>query len=505
VTRPSPPSAPAARGNTLSRSAALTAAPQLTTLVAALIVSPYMVAQVGLTAFGFWSLVQAALSYAQIGNGGFPSIATRLVASAYERDDRDTMFEAFWLTLAVMVTLSVFVVGAAAVFAVAAPASLSETLPRGWRGVAVEAAGAFSLLMVSQALGAMVQGMHRWDINSAVLACGQIAWAIATFLALEAGLGLSGLALGASMPGLVSIIGYVVATKHLLGRFDRPRRPSGAVWQTFKSQSANLQIVALVNATNAQADRFLLLPFAPLSWIGAYALGSRMAAALRSFPLAAFAPLVARGSAVHTTEGLDGVRDVYTGALRVVAGYGTPILLGLYGAMYPAVLAWLGTDFTVSATAALVLGCFYAVNIATGPGTALALGCGRSEIDRDFNLLGMALNLGLTPPLGMAFGPWGVVAATGLGLVTSSIWLLRKIDGWLGTSALTTLIHPRSRLPAITAGISISALTVLVALAIAPASRLENVGLAAIASVATIAAVAGDEARRQLMRFVRRR
>ncbi|RYG85819.1 MAG: polysaccharide biosynthesis protein [Alphaproteobacteria bacterium] len=424
----------AKKESSLGRGAAYTVGPQLATLVVGLIVSPYIVSKIGLTAFGFWSVLQAFLAFAQIGNGGFPAIAARLVASADARGDRTTVREVFWVVVGASLGLAALMMLVAVGVVWAIPQSMARSWPHGWDTAVVAATGALGLLMLSRSLGAIVQGHHRWDYDATVLTVSQLGWGVAIVLSLEAGLGLPGLAVGAATPAVIGLVGYGAAVYSLVGSVSRPTFPGQPVRDAFRKQTVDLQIVMFVAAVNAQADRFLLLPFAPLSWVGAYALGSRMATALRSFPVAALAPAVARGSAEYETGGIPAVRKLYDRLLRLVIGTGVAGLLGLYGAMFPAVLAWLGPSFTISATAALVLGVGYAVNLTTGPGTALSLAMGRSDLDRKYSLIGLGLNVALSFPMGFAFGPWGVVAATGIGLSLSSAWLVWSIDGWLGSS-----------------------------------------------------------------------
>ena len=101
------------------------------------------------------------------------------------------------------------------------------------------------------------------------------------------------------------------------------------------------------------------------------------------------------------------------------------------------IIAWLGPTYSTAGVIALVLGAGYAVNIATGAGTAVAMGAGRPDIDRNYCLLGFGLNVALTVALGVAFGRWGVIAATALGLALSSLWLIRIVDRWLSVSVLS--------------------------------------------------------------------
>jgi len=112
-------------------------------------------------------------------------------------------------------------------------------------------------------------------------------------------------------------------------------------------------------------------------------------------------------------------------------------IVAMFGVSYVFVLAWVGAAYRTSGVIALLLGAGYAINLATGVGTALAMGAGRPDLDRNYSALGLFLNLTLTLLLGFTVGRWGVVIATALGLVISSAWLLYSVDSWLGTAVLS--------------------------------------------------------------------
>ena len=199
----------------------------------------------------------------------------------------------------------------------------------------------------------------------------------------------------------------------------------------------NIQLVNLVVVVNAQADKPILLLFASLSFVGLYELGARVAYTIRTLPVTAFGPLIAESARVGATGDLGRLSSFYLRSYRSVLGLGVAPLIALYGASYALIIAWLGSSYRTSGVIALVLGFGYTVNIATGAGTTLAMGAGRPDIDRNYSLMGFALNLALTIALGLAFGRWGVIAATSLGLAISSIWLVYSVDHWLSTDVLS--------------------------------------------------------------------
>jgi O-antigen/teichoic acid export membrane protein len=435
------PEARSPRVPALSRSALLAVAPKLATVAVALGLSPYIVSKVGLAGFGFWSILQALILYAQVADGGLPLVATRQIAGALEAADAVRARQVAVLTSGVMMAISpvIALAGFAAILLV--PDGTAAELPAGWEGCAKFSVAAFLLTFVARSFAAAVQGGHRWDLDAAVTITTQLVTAGATVVALELDAGLPGLGLAAAVAAVASLVLYGIAAHRTLAFALAGSMPPRALWRELRRQGAHLQVVSIVAITNAQADKLLLLPFAPLSWIGAYSLGARVATSVRALPVAALGPVLAHLSAIEARDGAAGIGAAYRQVSRAVGGLGFPGLTLVYCCMFPAVLAWLGPSNHIAATAALVLGLGYAFNILTGPGTTAAIAAGRAQLDSTYSVLGLVINLVLTPIFGLIAGPWGVVAATATGLVLSSLWLIRSVDGWLDVSTFRTAVN----------------------------------------------------------------
>lgn len=491
----------AGRSTSLLGNTAIGMVPRAVTMVVALIMSPYIVSEVGLAAFGYWSIVLAVLQYAGIAGGGYPAVAMRMVSGALARGNADEIRGAIFVTVAIMLVVSLPILAVAALTVWWMPSSVAAGLPAGWAQATLWGTLALVLVLLANAFAAVSRGFGRWDYDAVIIVIAQVMGAAATVLFLESGYGLGGVAGATCVLQGSLLLGYVAAGYSLGGiRCQRPVR-TARLWQELRTQGTHLQISALVGTTNSQADRIVLLPFASLSWIGAYALGARIAVSLRTFPLSAFGPFMVRIAEIDSREGRLAVTHLYRRAMAALVEYLVPGLVVLHVATYPLTLAWLGAEFTVSATAAVVLGLGYAVNVTTGAGTSAAIACGRADLDRNYNLIGLALNLALSVVLGVLFGAWGVVAATSVGLVVSSVWLVGRVDRWLERDISTQALRTRRfrRLSVLAAVVSVTCLAVT--LAVAPSSRLANMAIAVLAvAIFALAALIERPDRRVLIR-----
>ena len=423
----------------------------------ALILSPYIVHEVGLRAYGFWALAVAIAQYSALLDLGIGQALNRFVADLDARQgdaelDRKVA-TAVWATVAFAVVLTAvcaaLVVGVSELF--------SPGLPQGWETCAIGAASALGLTTVASSFQAIPAGLGRWDLMSLTSVAGQLAWACAVVATLESGMGLAGLGIAQVVSAAVVLVTAIVMARRMrpssLGLRTATRTDARDLWQ----YGRNLLVSRAAVLVNAQADKVFLLAFAPLSFVGLYDLGSRAALAIRALALVVFGPMTVNAARRAATGSREKLRTYYARMVKSVLIAIVAPLLAVSGACYPLVLAWLGPGYEESAIVAALLGLGFTINLITGPGTSVANGSGRPQLDRDYSMLGLAINIALTLVLGILIGKWGVVIATVLGLSISSAWLLRRVDRWLGTDVATVTWFSRNGLVLAAVGLAFGA------------------------------------------------
>jgi O-antigen/teichoic acid export membrane protein len=418
--------------------------PRAAQVLVALGTTPFIVDRVGLAAFGLWSLVQTFVAFLVLADFGFPVTTMRLIARARARGRVDEIHAALNITMALMLAVAVV-----ALLLALTAASVSDELwsdaPAGtgwllrWTGIGL------ALTFVTKGLSVVPQGLNRWDIQAMNQLAGQLVWTAAVIAALLLGAGLAALGLSFALAGVTTVaLGYLQARRLLTLRWGRKYFDRG-MFRTIRRQGANLFVVGLVEATSLQADKFLLLPFASLRFIGLYALGSRVAYMVRLFAVSVLGPLSTRVAAIEGHAGMAGVREYYPVVLRKTIFTCALPMVFVACAGYPGVLAWLGGSYETSALVGVLLGLAFAVNMLTGAGTATAAACGRADIDRKYSLINLGLNIVLTVILALTFGRWGVLAGTVCGLAGSSWILLRDVDRWLGIRGFSEAVDRHTR------------------------------------------------------------
>jgi O-antigen/teichoic acid export membrane protein len=454
-----PPVATRALG--LRRNVALNVGSKTFSILTSLFTAPFIVYHIGLRAFGLWALISAFSQYAGLLNFGVGAALTRFVAELHSLQDYEGMARkgaaGFYITLGYA---SIVMAGIAG-FCLLIPHSVTSTWPHGWAWALIGVGIMLSATSIASTLQAFPAGLARWDLQNIPEVIFQLVFLGAIVILLSGGNGLAGLGMASAIASISLLVVAWLTSRRV---WRQSYSPSVAKREDFRSlfgYGMNLQVTNLVVVINLQSDKPVLLAFGgSLRFIAFYELASRVAFQLRSLPVMALAPLSAVAASDTAGRPVAVIRAYYERSLHQIVSFGVAPLFAIFGACWPLVLVWLGTGYTTTAEITVVLGVGYAVNLITGAGTAIAQGCGRPEIDRNYSLLGLGLNIVLTVALGALAGPWGVIVATTLGLSVSSLWLLRSMDRWVGTRTFSVSGPLRRSAPSVLVGVLCGGATV---------------------------------------------
>ena len=420
---------------TLKQNSALNLAGTALGLGLGLVVTPYVVVRLGLHAFGFVALISAFSQYAAVFDFGVGTTVMRAIGHDDERSDVDAIrrkaASALWSSAAFAIVLVAAVGGVLQALPAHALGSLAD-----WKPAVLAVAFSVGCTSLASVFQAFPSGMGRWDLTNASSVTNQVIYSVVVVIALSFTRSIEAVAVATAASGLAGLlVAYVIYRWRWHLRLTPQAARRGELWGLW-SYGLSTQTVQLVSVVNAQADKPVLLAFASLKFVGLYEIGSRITLAIRALAVTAFGPLSAEAARAFARGGRRAVAELYEGSYRSTLLVGLAPLTALFALSYVFVLVWVGADYRSSGVIALILGCGYAVNLATGAGTSIAMGAGRADLDRNYSILGFVLNIVLTIALGLLVGGWGVIVATALGQIASSVWLLHTVDAWLGTSIL---------------------------------------------------------------------
>lgn len=470
-------------------------------ILIALVLSPFIVSQVGLRIFGFWAIVSSLSQYASLLDFGIGTALTRYVAALDALEDDEGLARKVASGVVTSVLFGAILITSSCLASLFLPVGATRSWPDGWEwaigGVGVNLA----CVSVASAFHALPRGLSRWDLYNASVITSQLTVGLSSVALLLGGLGLAGLGVSAALGGLALVASArVCAGRVWSGPWTvRSAQPKDVV--ELVRYGTNLQASTLTTVVNAQADKPMILAFGgSLKFVAYYDLASRVAFQLRALPVAVLGPLTVRAAAGTAGHGVAAIRAFYARALRIISRLGVGPLLVTYGACYPLTFAWLGAGYGSTAAILAILGAGYGTNLITGAGTAVADGCGRPDLVRNFCFVCLGTNLGLSLLLGVLIGPWGIIAATGISLAVCSLWLLRSIDRWLGLRASGVEGPLRGSAVFLAVSLAWGASTITATELLALNTRVENflLGTVSIALYGAYCLVALPESRRLL-------
>ncbi len=471
---------------------------RLATLLLWLLFTPAILRALGPGRFAIWALFFALTGYLAAFDFGLAQGTLRFVAAARGRDDHEGA--------GAFATLALLGYGALALVWVLVVVVLANPV-LGWLRIPPEFApsarfamniGAvvFLLAGVANVGMAALQGYGRFDLANAVLLSTALQQGIGMILVLSRGWGLKGLILNVCVSGAVGTIASLVLIRWRIPEFRwaTPARTRSRM-RAALNFGAPMQASNVLAMANAQMDKFLLTRFAGLVTVTSYELGTRVATSVTSLPGLLLLPVIPEAASMSAAGETERLRALYDRGSRYYLTVGALAVAPLLAAGPRLYAAWLGAPHAEATSVLRWLAVAMSFTLATGMGTSIARGVGRTELEAWFAVVVTTLHLTISLILLPRIGLRGALVASGVSHLVGSLlfmflfarlmrWsyfgaVLRPfvvpffavLAGWAAGAALDHVL-PESVGVARWAGfMAVAALSALVALAVAVVTR----------------------------------
>jgi O-antigen/teichoic acid export membrane protein len=184
--------------------------------------------------------------------------------------------------------------------------------------------------------------------------------------------------------------------------------------------SLRVQAFALSGLINLQADAFIVGAVLPVKYVGLFGIGSSIATQIRSVPVNASGPLVARLTTTLGASGDAAAAQEFARLQRIWAVWTSAFVGVTVGVVGFCMHAWLGSRFTPAAIVATILLAGAGLNLFTIPLSLYLQAIGRPQIEVRYGIVSAGLNLVLTAAL-LWTGLYGISAATAAGIGVGSL------------------------------------------------------------------------------------
>lgn len=397
------------------------AAGQVVPPTVALLLTPFLIANLGLDRYGICALVLTIMTVAVSLDGGLGQSVGRFFGTYRATGNNEAAFRLF--ASAVLAGGAFAVAVSIALHLAAEPLANAAHIPS---ELIVDAAAALrwtgplvGLAFLSNLPLAVLQAHDRFAALSGLtgLTSGVYGIAAAVLVLREPSVASVLQAVGLRL--ILSLVGGVALIWRHLERGSvlidaRTAREVG-------SYSARVQASSLLALVNGQVDALVIAALLPVRFVGLYAAGYQAAWTLRGIALWAMPPVA---TSLFTAYGEGGAAEARRRFLRLNAAWQQTVTVGFaivaagVGFLVP---GWLGPGHSTAAWVAALLALGYAVNLTTAVATNYVRAVGRPGIETRYAMASVGLNLVLTIPAGITFGLYGILGATVAGTVVGTL------------------------------------------------------------------------------------
>jgi O-antigen/teichoic acid export membrane protein len=418
---------PADRTRSLLGNTAVQAFAQVSSIVVSLLLTPYILHELGIEQYGLWAFMNSMVAFATLLQLGVGRGSVRFISFYSERRELDVVRRI--VSYGVLGHLLAGIVLTPLAWLAARALIPHLDLSSDLRPTAITL---FPLMVAYSFLagalypfGALLIGLERMWITSLVTLASQLLYAVAIIVLLSLGTGLYGLLLATVLQSAAQGVTYFVVGRRLVGRvvgnpFALGRGP---IMEMIRF-GAWLQVTRLAGFVNRETDRIVIGSWLSVATAGLFDIGDRIAQLVRTLPLTLLGPLLPMAAGIYSQGDEKRLARTVRQASRLLG----LLAIGMAGfvlATAPLIMTvWLGRTYPDVVWIASVMVLAYAANCLVGVGTTVVSAIGKPGYETEYAVLSVTLNIGATLALAPFFGLEGIVAGTVFGVVVSSVFFL---------------------------------------------------------------------------------
>jgi O-antigen/teichoic acid export membrane protein len=407
---------------------------QAGSIVITLLLTPFMVNQLGLERYGLWVFLFAVVAFAGLLEVSVGRGSVRFIAFYGERGELDVVRRIVSYGALTRIALGLVLCPLAwlAGKALLPHANIPGSLVDDAQTLLPFVLGYFFLSATTRLMAALVIAFERTWLVALITFASQVLYAGLVVLFLLEGLELPGLLLAISAQSVAQGLACYVVARRLIGSvFGNPLALERRVVIELLKFGGWTQLTNLSTLVNRQVDAVLIGSFIAIDTVGLYDLGNKIAQVARTLPLTLLGPLLPAASRIHAQRDRQRIARTILQGSRLLA----LVTFGI-GGFFVATAAlimtvWLGQSYRDVTTIAVLLTLTFAVNNLTGVGTTIVAAIGSPRYESEYAIAGMVLNVAATAVLGAIFGLYGIIAGTVFGITTSSIYFIWRFHNLL--------------------------------------------------------------------------
>jgi len=405
----------------------------------ALILTPYIINQIGTERYGIWAIISVLTGYFGLMDFGIRTSFVKYISEYYTKLEFQKINEVvntgffFYTIFGIIITIISFIFINQILTLFGVPSDLyKEALFIFLLGIIL-----FGISNATTVFGALQIGLQRMDISNKVSIAVTIPNAIGTFFFLEKGYGLYGLMFNNLIVLSLTIIINIIIDFRILPELKiNPFFFSKKILKKLFNFGYKLQISRFASLVSFQTDKILISHFLGIGYVTFYQLGTVITHKMRELPLLLVSALVPAISEMAVNKDTDSLKNVYLIGSKYLILVSTPLLFFVLINSNLIIYSWMGVGFEKAAIVAQILAIGYYANTVSAVASAIAQGIAKTEFEMKFGIFLSVFNLILSITLIIKFGFLGVVIGTSLSLFLGTLIFLQMFHQYFNYSNL---------------------------------------------------------------------
>lgn len=473
------------------------------------LLTPFILGQLGGTAYGLWTLVGSVVGYGALLDLGISGAVVKYVAEYRVRNETEQARGLIATALCLYSVLGLIIVGIsiviAPIFPSLFPVPAADHALASWL-VLVSGVGVGVSIPCTTSM-AVLRGLQRYDIVNLVSATGTLLSAAATVVVLLLGGGLLGM-VAVNLPVMLLMQALSIWLIKRVApelRFGW-RGAKRSLVRTVFSFSSWVFIGQMSGRLKTQTDEIVIGAFLLLSAVTPYSIARRLAEAAQLLTDQFVKVLVPLASELHAENDWTRLRMLYITSTRLTLAIFLPIGCSVVVLAKPILTLWVGEEYAQYAYLVVILTVASFVDTSLWPAASVLQGIARHRTLAIMSVGTAVANLGLSILLVRGYNLAGVAWGTLIPIVIECTVLVlpyvKRVVGLSAAEMLTQIFLP-TLLPAIPA----TATLYLLQYVVAPSSWLSVlmiVGVGTLVYLIGYVGVGASAAEREAYRDVAR-
>ena len=421
----------------IARNTASNLAGQVVQLVTMVILTPFIIHELGINTYGIWVMLTAITNYYGVLDMGFSCAYVKYIAEYKEKKDenviRDIIATGFYTSLSI--ALAVFLLGS--VFR----NELLSQFARGYNHIEyVKASYSLALILfcfvyLGQFFQSILDGYQRMELKNISAIIQRLSNFFLVLLLLHYGMGLYGLVLSGLLSWAVFLIVSFCLAKSLFRQLSLSvRHISMQKFLVMMSFGWKVQITVVSAWFLENLEKLLLGYFTGMATVSIYDIAVKIRTVSRMPVMAYINTLIPAASELSVRPDPKGIREFYLKCNKWLMLILFPVCGFVFANSNLIVHAWVGPGFETAALVLQILMLGNILNLATGCGTSIARGINKAGMESKYQVIAVVLLFLLGYYCSKHYGLIGLSIASAVALGIPSLWFISVFNRYLGVS-----------------------------------------------------------------------